>query len=540
MRVFGRLFAAAVLAVAVSSVAAPAASAAEFTNAITNVTYNTTTPVQGRTIVMTTSFCIPDGAVTGDTFYLDLDPVLVEVTPAFTVTDPVTNEVVANVVSGPIPPAATAPPFRLTFTLTSYAESHRGICGQANVDLTLSATVTPGQPIDLDASDGDTTWSVTVIPTAVNEVPINVPRKSAQFTDFDQGHLETDGVVQWRFTSAVGALDSWTIVDNTLPPGLIFDCASIEVLIGTPDPTLGNRFKLIGPYTGQATPSCTSTSFGMSLGAVPAGQLVQVRITSSLVAPTGPGTRVRFANTANFSTTPTGGQTYTNPSTASVTQLAGDGNAQGDLPVPLVEIVKLDTNGNDADTPEAAAALGLEPGSVGLVYTITNPGQEPLINVEVTDVVVANGTVSGLSCDFSPLGGPATGTTWSGPFLVGTTFTCTASLSGVLAGSVHEDIATVTGVGIFSEITVTDDNPYHATVLTPTTETTPPTETSSTTPPTSTTTSTTSTTVTTTTPTLSKTGANQDTPMMIALGGLLVLVGGGLVALTRPRREIKH
>ena len=42
--------------------------------------------------------------------------------------------------------------------------------------------------------------------------------------------------------------------------------------------------------------------------------------------------------------------------------------------------------------------------------------------------------LTGLSCDFSPLGGPATGTAWEGVFLPGDAFECTAVLSALAAG----------------------------------------------------------------------------------------------------------
>ncbi len=144
-------------------------------------------------------------------------------------------------------------------------------------------------------------------------------------------------------------------------------------------------------------------------------------------------------------------------------------NATTPKPVPSITIVKGDVNGNAADSAPDAPDLGNEPASVGLAYTVTNDGNEALKNVVVTDQVVTNGTVTGLSCDFSALGGPSTGTTWAGPLAVGASFPCTAQLSGVLAGADHEDIGTVTGTGIVSGTDVTSTNPYYATAtpLTP-------------------------------------------------------------------------
>ena len=128
-------------------------------------------------------------------------------------------------------------------------------------------------------------------------------------------------------------------------------------------------------------------------------------------------------------------------------------------PTPAVTIVKGDSNGNAADT--TGTAVTLANGSTGLVYTITNNGEEDLTAIEVSDTVVANGTVSALSCTFPDA---TTGTTWDGPFAVGASFTCTAQLSGVTPGSVHEDMGNVTAIGAVSGTSTEAHNPYYAQV----------------------------------------------------------------------------
>jgi hypothetical protein len=124
-------------------------------------------------------------------------------------------------------------------------------------------------------------------------------------------------------------------------------------------------------------------------------------------------------------------------------------------PVPAIDIEKGDTNGNDADT--AGDAVALPDGTADLVFTITNTGEEPLVDVTVSDTVISNGVVDSLSCVF-PDG--STGVAWAGPFAVGDSFDCTAKLSGVVPGAAHEDVATVTGAGQISGIPVDDEDPY--------------------------------------------------------------------------------
>ena len=131
-----------------------------------------------------------------------------------------------------------------------------------------------------------------------------------------------------------------------------------------------------------------------------------------------------------------------------------------------MSILKGDADGNAADTSDTAVELGYEPGGVDLIFAITNEGTEPLVDVVVSDSST-NGTVSGLACAFDEAneGAPTSGTTWAGPFPVGASFTCTATLSGVMAAAgEHVDIATATGTGQASGVTVTDENRYYATV----------------------------------------------------------------------------
>lgn len=172
------------------------------------------------------------------------------------------------------------------------------------------------------------------------------------------------------------------------------------------------------------------------------------------------GTGVTKNSDGTYSVTPAAGTT----AQLSLTNIANS------PPVPSVVIVKKDVAGHDADTVASSVDLTGSGGSTGLVFTITNDGTEALTDVVVSDEVTAgSATVSGLSCDFSPLGGPSSGTRWAaGPFKVGDSFTCTAQLDGVVVGEQHTDVASVKGVGVTSKIPVDDDNPYNATVVPPT------------------------------------------------------------------------
>jgi len=190
---------------------------------------------------------------------------------------------------------------------------------------------------------------------------------------------------------------------------------------------------------------------------------------------------------------------------------------------PVVDIEKWSTDEGweqDAlgDHDSQASSKPLDVGAdEQLTFTVTNTGPEPLVMVEVTDVLVDGvNPVTDLSCDFTGaldptrtnvvhpdlsvqgLDGwtkyvpvtvtpvapdtegvdgdgtvddgdqpvddvsqvPSTGTAWEGPFLVGASFACTGTVPGLPAGTLHGDSATVAGFGQFSGTPVGDTDDW--------------------------------------------------------------------------------
>jgi hypothetical protein len=113
---------------------------------------------------------------------------------------------------------------------------------------------------------------------------------------------------------------------------------------------------------------------------------------------------------------------------------------------PAIDIEKWTTSEGpgpgDHDTRENAGVLGAGV-ATPLTFTISNPGDVRLFDVEVTDATHRGPAAQHLSCDFSPLGGPATGTTWAGPLLAGASFVCHATVPGLPDGGIHVDTAYV-------------------------------------------------------------------------------------------------
>lgn len=97
-------------------------------------------------------------------------------------------------------------------------------------------------------------------------------------------------------------------------------------------------------------------------------------------------------------------------------------------------------------------------------FTVSNDGPEPLIDIEVGDQLDSGaGAITGLVCTFPDA---STGTTWAGPFAVGTQFECTGTLPALKSGQTHANTAWVTGVGATSGIQVGDADEWHGRVPT--------------------------------------------------------------------------
>ena len=137
-------------------------------------------------------------------------------------------------------------------------------------------------------------------------------------------------------------------------------------------------------------------------------------------------------------------------------------------PNPEIVITKYDTlNGDDSKTGQYPDdPKKLEPGvDTPMSFTITNTGTESLTDIVVKDSTTAGvGVIKDLSCDFSPLGGPKTGTTWAGPFAPGKSFTCTGVLPALQPGDTHTDTATVDAVGQITKTKVTSTSKWNGAV----------------------------------------------------------------------------
>jgi DNA-directed RNA polymerase II subunit RPB1 len=154
----------------------------------------------------------------------------------------------------------------------------------------------------------------------------------------------------------------------------------------------------------------------------------------------------------------------------------------GYVPVPSVDIEKWNDEGNgEAPEYDETGAL-LNDGFAGdfdeargkqvdadtplpITFTISNDGEEELVDLTVTDELTdGTGEITDLVCTF-PDG--STGTTWAGPFAVGTQFDCTGTLPALTSGDSHSDTATVTATGVHSGVDVDDEDDWNGYVPVP-------------------------------------------------------------------------
>ncbi|MBB5790277.1 SdrD B-like domain-containing protein [Jiangella mangrovi] len=123
---------------------------------------------------------------------------------------------------------------------------------------------------------------------------------------------------------------------------------------------------------------------------------------------------------------------------------------------PLLDGADRDANTDDTAVTYVVTPPSTDTGPQPVTWAVTNTGTTWLGDIEITDETLDGPALQDISCDFSPVGGPASGTTWAGPWEPGTTFYCegTLTLDGEGENSTHGDRATVD-----STVVVPEPNP---------------------------------------------------------------------------------
>lgn len=431
------------LAVAGLGWQAQPAHAAPVGATVTNLEVTPATGSPWRTITTSFDWCVPDGSQPGDTFEVGLPDVL----GGWPTTFPLTNTAGTTVATGTV---NAGPPSFLTVTLGQAVAGQSNVCGTVTMQSQArngSAVAGTSRTVNYNTPGGVLSAPLAFDALTPGNTPV-VARKDGWFTTEDQCRTDGTDCLNYVINTPLGPdTADWTVVD-TPPAGQSIDCSTVS---GYWQDAQGNYVRGFNPER-LTIASCSATGISYTIHGLLDGLQGVVRFAVSVAPSTSGG--VTYQNSATI--TRDGGTPAT--VSASLTSNKAIGTAVG----TAIVVDKHDVDGNAADTP--ATQVSLPGGSTGIVITYTNRGLDPLHTVVVRDNTLSGtGLVDGLTCDFSQAaaGAPTSGVVWDGPWPVGTSFTCTGTLTGVTPEG-HYDLATVTAYDTAGDV-VRGKNGYFAT-----------------------------------------------------------------------------
>lgn len=422
--------------------AAAACTPADRSSSITDVTLSTTngTSEVGAWDKVRLDFkgSLPDGGCAGDTVKITVPPELQAFGGSYPVKAPDGTVMGEMVVAG-----GTA-----TITFNNYVETHKSITYRGFFSLQTTDKLQPGQRYDLKWQVGE---KVFVTPVTAQECPDcegpkTHPNKFAYVVDGDPD------TVYWGISSAITQSAGESIkISDKIGEGQRLDCSTIVVRTATSRTNWGD-INWGGPIT--ASPVCDESTgeVSVSLTATAAGQYYGLFGSSVITEP-----RDFYTDTGKVEQA---GTSHDIPFQTQTREGGADGNGTGYQ--PAIDIEKWSTDEGIVAGDHDTDSKPLDPTKTeSITFTIKNTGDEALRDVTVSDTLDSGvGAITGLSCDFSKLGGPESGTTWAGPFKVGDSFTCTGTLPALGEGQTHTDTASVTGTGVASGKVVTDSDKW--------------------------------------------------------------------------------
>jgi uncharacterized surface anchored protein len=241
------------------------ASAATIDNAVTSVNIVQTSAGPSTAMRLDLTWAVPNSAKSGDTFTLQLPGALTSLTSSFNLLAPDGTVVAtAKVVNGLV-----------TFTLTSYADTHSAVHGSAFFAVRWSkseATVTG--PVHLDFTAGSRTFTDVVTKTGSTGVPARTaPHKNGFWTHI--GTVTGTDALTWTLDSPSGPFTTATFTDS-LGPGQAYDCSSVRYRLVKVDSS--------GAITSTSTlaasrvhaHSCATSSLSATLGPASAGEVLRI------------------------------------------------------------------------------------------------------------------------------------------------------------------------------------------------------------------------------------------------------------------------
>ena len=405
-------------------------------DSITGISVAPQTVTVNQPVTVSFTGVLAQGGCEGDFIRIPVPAELRGMTGTFPVTTTNGTQIAVMVVTGT----------EIVVTFNAYLESHTDVRFSGFVLTQVRNSVTPGTTYDLHWPVGEGFTTPIVTEPCDNCTVAGVG--SRKFATYEAG---PPPYVRWAISSkATLTVGETVVITDAVGPGHTLDCNSLEVKVGTTVDAWGHPvFSGNFPFT---VDSCNEATAQVTIRASAVGQMFQLKGNSipTVVQP----------DYADSGTVTQRGTTDIVRATARTSN--GGGEVIGDLRKPKIDIEKWSTDQgpNAGDHDQQAKHLNAhQPERIS--FTITNTGNERLRDIVVHDDTTAGiGTVRNLSCDFSPLGGPSSGTKWAGLFRPGEHFTCTGVLPALGTRATHTDIASVSATGAGTLIDVDDSDPW--------------------------------------------------------------------------------
>ncbi len=425
--------------VASGRLASPGCPPTDRSSSVTSVTVSPVIVSPNDIVTVNFTAVMRNGGCEGDFIDIVVPPQLAGLTGTFPITAPDGSVIAQMVVSAG----------HAIITFNDYLEFNTNVSFRGNLKARVRVSVEPDTDYDLEWQAGNQVFvtPITTVPCP-NCGPGDV--RTRKFAEYEAG---PPPFIRFAISS-VATLTAGEVLTftDTVDPGHEIDCSNIFVRRGTTLDAWGNiQFNQNWP-TFTVT-SCTATNLSLTLTAPGAGQYFRVEGRST---PT-----VIQEVYLDRATVNQAGVTTAVRASARLTD--GGGEVDGTRRVPRVKIEKWSTvDGPKAgDYDDEFKKLGAN-ADEKISFTIKNTGNEILNNIEVTDKTIAGkGTIRGLTCNFSPLGGPSSGTTWAGPFDIGDSFTCKGKLPALGKNARHTDRARIVAFGRATSTRVTDTDDWN-------------------------------------------------------------------------------
>ena len=349
------------------------ASAAEIDGAITGINIVQTQAGPSQAMRLDLTWAVPDSASGGDTFTLTLPPELDAVTSGFNLLAPDGSTVAVAHVVGRV----------VTFTLTSYADTHNNVNGNAFFSVKWDATNSPTSGlVTLDFTTSTKVFhDVVEKTTGTGTVNRTAPRKVGHWVDATVN--SGPDALGWTIDSPSGPFDKATF-DDTVGAGQAIDCSSVLYQLGKGLDSSGHptSFQAL-PTSKVISSSCTTSGLKLVGGPILADQIIRIKYLVNITDPN----LTSYTNAVHVTVDSTD---YGSISDKIKVQAAGGSGSGTDT--PTISPTSTTTSPTSTTTSPTSTTTSPTSTTTSPTSTTTSPSTSP--------------TVSGTSASTTPSTGP--------------------------------------------------------------------------------------------------------------------------------------